>query len=156
MPFTTLEERKLALYGADWNDGLVDALETLRNREERADLSEFFGSTACAYRAVQEWCAPQVLVDGTEAYSAATWRSYSAANGLFVDASLVHLLRNPRRIFGEYSHDRQTDNIVEFENKWNKFTKEMMEIGGSKAKPLLQIRYEDLKGGETDALDALL
>ena len=31
-----------------------------------------------------------------------------------------------------------------------------MDIGGSKAKFLLKIRYEDLKGGETDALDALL
>ena len=156
LPFTNLEERKLALYGADWNDGLVDALETLRNRKERADLSEFFDSTASAYRAVQEWCAPQVLVDGTEAYSAATRRSFSAAFGLFVDASLVHLLRNPRCIFGEYSHDLNTDHIVEFENKYNEFTKEMIGIGGSKARSLLEIRYEDLKAGKRDILDALL
>ena len=156
MPFRTLEERTLTLHGADSNDGLVDALETLRNCAVHADLSDFFGSTASAYRAVQEWCAPQVLVDGTEAYSAATRRSFSAAFGLFVDASLVHLLRNPRCIFGEYSHDLKADNIVEFENEWNKFTKEMMEIGGSMAKSVLKIRYEDLNGGKTDALDSLL
>ena len=156
MPFRTLEERTLTLHGADSNDGLVDALETLRNCAVHADLSDFFGSTASAYRAVQEWCAPQILVDGTEAYSAATRRSFSAANGLLVDASLIHLLRNPRCIFGEYSHDLKADNIVEFENEWNKFTKEMMEIGGSMAKSVLKIRYEDLNGVKTDALDSLL
>ena len=156
MPFTTLEERKLSLFGADPNDGLVVALETLRNCAVLADLSDFFGSTASTYRALQEWCSPKILVDGTEAYSAATRRSFSATNGLFVDGSLVNLLRNPRCIFGEYSHDLNTDHIVEFENEWNKFTKEMMEIGGSMAKSLLKIRYEDLNGGKTDALDALL
>ena len=156
MPFRTLEERTLTLHGADSNDGLVDALETLRNCAVHADLSDFFGSTASAYRAVQEWCAPQILVDGTEAYSAATRRSFSAANGLLVDASLIHLLRNPRCIFGEYSHDLNTDHIVEFENKYNEFTKEMIGIGGSKARSLLEIRYEDLKAGKRDILDALL
>ena len=140
MPFRTIEERKSALYGADSNDRLVDALKTLRNCAVHAKLSDFFGSTASVYRALQVWCAPRTLVDGTEAYSVATRRSFAAANSLFVDASLVHLLRNPRCIFGEYSHDLNTDHIVEFENEWNKFTKEMMEIGGSMAKSLLKIR----------------
>jgi hypothetical protein len=109
----------LTLYSADSNDELIDALETLRNCALRTDLSDFIGSTASAYRAVQEWCAPRILVDGTEAYSAATRRSFSAANGIFIDASFVHLLRNPRCVFGEYSHDLNTDNIVEFEKEWN-------------------------------------
>ena len=71
LPFKTLEERKLALHGALRNDRLTDALETLRNCEVQADLSDIFVSTVSAYRAMQEWCAPRILVDGTEAYSAA-------------------------------------------------------------------------------------
>lgn len=71
MPFKTLEERRLTLHGANLDDGLTNTLITLRNSAVRTDLSDIFVSTVGAYRAMQEWCAPRILVDGTEAYSTA-------------------------------------------------------------------------------------
>ena len=97
MPFKTVVERNEVLSSRRDNsqDGLDDAVETLRNCK-MPDVGHLFGSVASTYRALQEWCAPQILVDGTEAYSAVPQWSLAEANNVFPDPDIVHLLRNPR------------------------------------------------------------
>jgi acyl carrier protein len=70
MPFSTLEERSAFLQGQNLGDGLSNAIQSVRNCSNVTDVCDIFSSVAAAYRAVQEWCAPRVLVDATEAYSA--------------------------------------------------------------------------------------
>ena len=65
------------------------------------DICQLFGSVANTYRALQEWCAPRILVDGTEAYSAVPERSLIKAKNVFLDPDFLHLLRNPRECLGD-------------------------------------------------------
>ena len=70
VPFKTVVERNKVLSSRkdDLQDGLIYAVETLRNCKI-SDTSHLVGTVANTYRAMQEWCAPRILVDGTEAYS---------------------------------------------------------------------------------------
>ena len=70
LPFETLEVRKLVLSSGNFTDGLNSTVQTLRNVLVPTDAHDLFASVKGAYRAVQEWCAPRVLVDWSEAYSA--------------------------------------------------------------------------------------
>lgn len=76
------------------------------------DICQLFGSVANTYRAMQEWCAPQILVDGTEAYSAVPQWSLTEAKNVFLDPDTVHLLRNPRECLGDA---QGSGDIVELE-----------------------------------------
>ena len=138
MPFKTPEERRFTLYGADAKDGLTDALETLRNCPVRAKLSDIFVSTVSAYRAIQEWCAPRILVDGTEAYSAAPHWSLTEATSVFLNPDFMHLLRNPRGCLGDA---QGSCDILKLEKKWVKFTKYMLQLEDA---DVLDIKYESL------------
>ena len=71
VPFKTVLERNEVLSSRRDNvqDGLDDAVKTLRNCK-MPDTCHLFGTVASTYRALQEWCAPRILVDGTEVYSA--------------------------------------------------------------------------------------
>ena len=71
VPFKTIVERNAVLSSRrdNFQDGLIDAVKTLRNCKI-PDSSHLFGTVANTYRAMQEWCAPRILVDGTEAYAA--------------------------------------------------------------------------------------
>jgi len=102
MPFKTVVERNEVLSSRRDNrqDGLDDTVETLRNCKV-PDVGHLFGSVANTYRALQEWCAPRILVDGTEAYSAVPERSLIKAKNLFLDPDFVHLLQNPRECFSD-------------------------------------------------------
>ena len=97
MPFKSIAERNKVLDSRRDNlqDGLIDAAKTLRNCKI-SDMCHLFGTVANTYRAIQEWCAPRILVDGTEAYSAVPERSSMKAKDVFLDPDIVHLLRNPR------------------------------------------------------------
>mmetsp|Transcript_7958 Transcript_7958/g.22375 ORF Transcript_7958/g.22375 Transcript_7958/m.22375 type:complete len:184 (-) Transcript_7958:380-931(-) len=102
MPFKTVVERNEVLSSRKDNlqDGLVDTVTTLRNCK-MPDICHLFGTVASTYRALQEWCAPRILVDGTEVYSAVPQWSLTEVNNVFLDPDIVHLLRNPRECFGE-------------------------------------------------------
>ena len=78
---------------------------------------------ADTYRALQEWCSPRILVDGTEAYSALPEQSLIEAKNIFLDPDIVHLLRNPKECLG---NAQVLCDIVELEKKWTKFTKFML------------------------------
>ena len=97
MPFKSIAERNKVLDSRRDNlqDGLIDTVKTLRNCKI-SDMCHLFGTVANTYRAIQEWCAPRILVDGTEAYSAVPERSSMKAKDVFLDPDIVHLLRNPR------------------------------------------------------------
>jgi len=114
MPFKTLVERNDALSFRRNNlqDGLVDAVKTLRN-SKRPDIYELFGTVTNTYRALQEWCAPRILVDGTEAYSTVPQWSLTEAKNVFLDPNFVHLLRNPRGCLGDSAQG--SDDIVKLE-----------------------------------------
>ena len=101
LPFETLEERKMVLSKDEGRDGLSNAVEVLRNCSVRSEASQFFASVANAYRALQEWCAPRILVDGTEGYTAMPRQPSIEAKNLFLSANFLHLLRNPRECLGE-------------------------------------------------------
>lgn len=103
------------------------------------DTCQLFGSVTETYRALQEWCAPRILIDSTEAYSAVPQMSLIEANNVFLAPDFVHLLRNPRECFS----DAQVPcDIVELEQQWVKFTKYMLQ---HEATDVLEIRYEALK-----------
>ncbi len=152
IPFNTLEERNSTLEQANLEDGLIVAVETLRNCPVLAEVSDFFVSTTDAYRAVQEWASPRILVDGTEAYSAAPRMSFTTAKSLFLQSSFVHLLRNPRECLGEYQHNLAVDDRVELELIWTKFMRQMGEFDEFS---LQQVRYEDLTTNLHDSLSLL-
>ena len=113
MPFKTVVERNDALSSRRENlqDGLDAAVMTLRNCK-MPDICHIFGTVANTYRALQEWCAPRILVDGTEAYSAVPEWSLVEAKNAFLDPDFVHLLRNPRDCLGNV---RGSDDIVKLE-----------------------------------------
>ena len=138
MPFKTVVERNEVLSSRRDNrqDGLDDTVETLRNCKV-PDVGHLFGSVANTYRALQEWCAPRILVDGTEAYSAVPEWSLIEAKNVFLALDFVHLLRNPRECLGNF---QGSGDIVELEKQWVNFTKSMMQ----RAVNMLEIRYEDL------------
>ena len=73
-------------------DGLGYCVSALRNSQRVDGLSDFFVFVSRAYRAVQEWSAPRVLADGTDAYFAVAERSCSRAKSLFLAPHFVHLL----------------------------------------------------------------
>lgn len=102
VPFNTVVERNEVLSSREDNlqDGLIYAVETLRNCNI-SDTSHLFGSVTNTYRAMQEWCAPRILVDSTEAYSAVPQWSLIEAKNVFLDPDFVHLLRNPRECFSD-------------------------------------------------------
>lgn len=102
VPFKTVVERNEALSSrsVDLQDGLDNAVKTLRNCK-MPDICHLFGTVANTYRAMQEWCAPQILVDGTDAYSVLLERSVIEAKNVFLDPDFVHLLRNPRQCLGD-------------------------------------------------------
>ena len=97
-------------------------------------ISDLFDSVKHAYRALQEWCAPRILVDGTEAYSAVPEWSLVEAKNVFLDPDIVHLLRNPRACLGDA---RGSGDIVKLEKSWIKFTKKMTEFGVQNSNSLL-------------------
>ena len=99
---------------------------------------------------MQEWCAPRILIDGTEAYSALPERSSIEAQNVFLDPDIVHLLRNPRGCFGDA---QGSGDIVGLEKQWLKFTKYMLQLEGT---DVLQIRYEDLKAALREISSRLL
>jgi acyl carrier protein len=100
VPFKTVPERNEVLSRRDnLKDGLDDAVKTLRNCK-MPDICHLFGTVASTYRTLQEWCAPRVLVDGTEAYAAMPQWSLTEANNVFLNPDIVHLLRNPRECLG--------------------------------------------------------
>lgn len=138
MPFRTVQERNevFSARKGSVQDGLVDAIKTMRNCE-MLDIRNLFGSVANTYRAMQEWCAPRILVDGTEAYSAVPEWSLVEAKHVLLDPDFVHLLRNPRECLG----NAQGSSIVELEKKWVEFTKYMLHGEGTN---MFKIRYEDL------------
>ena len=140
LPFKTIVERNKVLFSGRDNlkDGLIDAVKTLRNCK-MPDVCQLFGSVANTYHTLQEWCAPRILIDGTEAYSAMPQWSLTEANNVFLDPDIVHLLRNPRECF---SNAQVSCDIVELEQQWVKFTKYMLQLEGT---DVLEIRHEDLK-----------
>ena len=70
MPFKTLKERHLIISSTEnFQDGLISTIQALRNFKI-SNKTDLFASVTNTYRALQEWCAPRILVDGTEAYSA--------------------------------------------------------------------------------------
>jgi acyl carrier protein len=101
LPFETLGERKMVLSKDEGHDGLTDAVKGLRNCSGHSEADRFFTSVANAYRALQEWCAPRILVDGTEGYTAMPRQPSIEAKNLFMSANFLHLLRNPRECLGE-------------------------------------------------------
>ena len=70
LPFETFEVRNSVLSSGNMTDGLDNTVHTLRNVLVPTDAHDLFASVEGAYRAIQEWCAPRVLVDWSEAYSA--------------------------------------------------------------------------------------
>ena len=124
VPFQTVVERNEVLSSRRDNlqDGLIDAVKTLRNCK-MPDISQLLGSVEKTYRALQEWCAPRILVDGTEAYSAVPGRSLVEAKNAFLDPDFVHLLRNPR---GCLRNAQGSGDTVELEKQWVNFTKSML------------------------------
>ena len=72
VPFKTVLERNNSLSSRSDNvqDGLDNAVKTLRNSKMSKDTTDLFDSVTQAYRALQEWCSPRILVEGTEAYAA--------------------------------------------------------------------------------------
>ena len=119
---------------------MVEAAKTLRNCEV-PDLCHLFGTVASTYRALQEWCAPRILVDGTEAYSAVSEWSLTEAKNVFLDPDIVHLLRNPRACLGDAPGD-----VLGLEKKWTAFANT---VDGTNAKSL--IFYEDLAAAENQS-----
>ena len=112
VPFKTLAERHSIISSTEnFQDGLVSTIQALRNCKT-SNKTDFFGSVANTYRALQEWCAPRILVDGTEAYSAVPEWSLVEAKNAFLDPDFVHLLRNPRDCLGNV---RGSDDIVKLE-----------------------------------------
>ena len=139
MPFKTLAERHTIMSSTgSLHDGFIDSLRALRNCKIPANTSNLFGSVEDAYRALQEWCAPRILVDGTEAYSAVPERSMIVSRNAFLDPHFVHLLQNPRECLGDSHGSRD---IVKLEKQWLKFTKFMLEL---KEVNILEVRCEDL------------
>ena len=122
-----------------FQDGLIKTIQALRNCKI-PNKTDLFGSVANTYRALQEWCAPRILVDGTEAYSAVPELGLLEANNVFLDPDIVHLLRNPRECLGHAQGLR--DIVVELEKQWVHFTKSMLQSEGGH---MFEIRYEDLK-----------
>lgn len=123
MPFKTLAERPSIISSTEtFQDGLISTIQALRNCEI-PDMTDLFGSVANTYRALQEWCAPRILVDGTEAYSAAPEWSLIQAKHVFLDPDFVHLLRNPR---GCLRNAQGSGDTVELEKQWVNFTKSML------------------------------
>ncbi len=114
MPFKTFVERNEVLSSRRDNlqDGLISTIRALRNCKV-SNKTDLFGSVANTYRALQEWCAPRILVDGTEAYSAVPEWSLIEAKNVFLDPDIVHLLRNPRESF---SDAQVSCDIVELEH----------------------------------------
>ena len=112
MPFKTLAERNDVLSSRRDNlqDGLIDTVKTLRNCK-LPDIRHIFGTVANTYRAMQEWCAPRILIDGTDAYYATAKLSFSEANNLWSNAFFVHLLRNPRGCLGEWQNTIGANNL---------------------------------------------
>lgn len=141
MPFKTLVERNGAVSPGNGNvqDGLIHTMQALRNCKISKDATDLFGSVTQAYRALQEWCAPRILVDGTEAYSAVPERSFIESRNAFLDPHFVHLLRNPRECLGDA---QGSCDIVKLEKQWLKFTKFMLEF---KEVNVFEARCEDLK-----------
>ena len=106
------------------------------------DVADYVSSVANAYRSLQEWCAPRILVDGTEGYSAVARCSNSMADTLFLSANFVHLLRNPRTCLGEYLHVVGTDDLANMEQRWTESTRRLLaEMTNAQN---LQLRWEDL------------
>ena len=140
MPFKTVVERNEVLSSRmdDLQDGLIYAVETLRNCKI-SDTSHLVGTVANTYRALQEWCAPRILVDGTEAYSVVAEQSLIKTKNIFLNPDFVHLLRNPIECLGEA---KVSCDIVELEKQWLKFTKYMLQLEGAN---LQRIRHEDPK-----------
>lgn len=123
MPFKTLAERHLMISSTEnIRDGLIGTIQALRNCKI-SNKTDLFGSVANTYRALQEWCAPRILVDGTEAYSAAPEWSLIQAKHVFLDPDFVHLLRNPR---GCLRNAQGSGDTVELEKQWVNFTKSML------------------------------
>ena len=137
------------------NDGLINAVQALRNSSERTDACDLFTSVAHTYRAIQEWCAPRILVDGTDAYSATAKLAFSEANNLWSNASFVHLLRNPRECLGEWQETKGAKNLDEVEQKWTQSTKDVLELEKIANARLLQIRYEDLMANKFHEIQSL-
>ena len=135
VPFKTVAERNEVLSSRRNNlqDGLIDAVKSLRNCKI-PDMCHLFDTVANTYRAMQEWCAPRILVDGTEAYSAVPEWSLVEAKNVFLDPDIVHLLRNPRACLGDA---RGSGDIVKLEKSWIKFTKKMTEFGVQNSNSLL-------------------
>ena len=90
-----------------------------------AGVRELFSLVDQAYHAIQEWSAPRVLVDGSEAYAAALASTYGEANRLFLRADFVHLLRNPRGCLAEWQRARATKDTSSVEQWWTTSTREM-------------------------------
>ena len=86
---------------------------------------------------MQEWCAPRILIDGTEAYSALPERSWIEGKSIFLNPDFVHLLRNPRECLGEAN---VSCDIAELENQWLKFTKYMLQLERANVQ---KFRHED-------------
>ena len=88
---------------------------------------------------MQEWCAPRILVEGTEAYSAVPKWSLTEAKNVFLDPDFVHLLRNPRDCLGDA---QELGDVVALEKQWVEFTKYMLQLEGAN---VLKVRYEEFK-----------
>jgi len=138
----------LVLSRGNWNDGLTNAVEALRNSSVRSDACDLFTSVAHTYRALQEWSAPRIIVDGADAYSATAKLAFSEANNLWSNASFVHLLRNPRGCLGEWQETMGANNLDKVEQKWTESTKEVLELQKTTKAQQSQIRHEDLMANE--------
>ena len=150
MPFKTLAERHSIISSTENSQyGLISTIQALRNCKISNKI-DLFGSVANTYRALQEWCAPRILVDGTEAYSAVPEWSLTEAKNVFLDPDIVHLLRNPRECLG---NAQGSGDNVELEPKWVKFTKFMLQRKGT---DVLEIRYENLKKAGREISSRLL
>ena len=137
LPFETFEVRNSVLSSGNLTDGLNNTVQTLRNVLVPTAAHDLFFSVNGAYRAVQEWCAPRVLVDWSEAYSAVPQECAVAAANITLRPDYVHLVRNPRGCLGQYSQARPND-LIDIEQKYTDFTSSMLDLAAVK------VRYEDL------------
>ena len=117
-------------------------------------MHDLFSSVPNAYRALQEWCAPRILVDGTEAYATVAQQAVNEVTNLFITSSTVHLSRNPRECLGECQKMVEPNTLVNLEKNWTKFTHDMSEFEENNAGSFL-IRYEDLDTEGQSALSDL-
>jgi len=93
LPFSTLQER--SSYLKNQHDKLQTSVSGLRNSYVGSRVFVFFTSIVHIYMSLQDWSAPQILVDVTEAYSAVATLPFVLVRDSFANAMCIELIRNP-------------------------------------------------------------